>query len=191
MMPGTSISGKSQRMSDGPAGDGEREAEGSPCSDCGCPSRLRDRFCRICGSVLRHAEPSPALENQKPTRHAEEVCPGCGAHIAGNAQICEECGLTLELRPADDFAESPAVGTEYGGEMDRLQIDSLHAQPLRPAEGTCPGCSESISDQADGCLSCGLVFKGESEDEISVCPTCGIPANLSTRCCPECGRTVC
>ena len=181
------------------------EVAGSACSSCGCSNRPHDRFCKRCGSALRRPAPSPSAENRYSTDSEEEVCPGCGTRIGEDAAICEACGLTLSIpsEPEDDLAGLRAVAKEDAREMDQPDADSFAAPPFPAIEGTCPGCGERISDEAESCLSCGLVLNAEADNdallmepsgqpevEPSVCPKCGVPADVYTGVCPECGRSL-
>ncbi len=107
------------------------------CPDCGAFIPKSASKCGICGAVLEEDDGS------EPAPPVAETCPMCKGELAPGMKSCKECGY-------DPALEKDADGFWYK-DSSALFI--------------CPGCGAFISEAANSCLNCGLVFEGAEADE--------------------------
>ena len=106
------------------------------CPNDGTVAPAGTKFCAKCGSAM--VQP-PA-----------EVCPKCGADVAGVA-FCPQCGAKIERQPAATICAN--CGAEVGGAKFCPSCGAPVAQAA-PPPAVCPNCGAAVAG-AKFCPKCG------------------------------------
>ena len=141
------------------------------CSRCQKENPVSKKSCGKCGLKF------PIVEPPQPQQTNEaKNCPECGLELIANVKNCPECGF--EITPNKNTAD-------YANDI----FNSAKNSAVSVASNIASYASDMFNSVKSSAASVASNSAVKTEDNVKVCPECGLEQAMFQKSCSECGFT--